>query len=437
MGTDEVRFPNSRGHLLSGRLDQPEGAVRGFALFAHCFTCSKRTRASARICRALTRHGIGVLRFDFTGLGESEGEFADHSFSSSVDDLVAAADWMRGQGYAPRFLVGHSLGGAAVIAAASRVPESVAVVTINAPADTAHTAHLIRDPSGELAARGVAPVEIGGRVFTVRRELLDDLRSQPQMERIRSLGRALLVMHSPQDATVGIENARVIFEAARHPKSFVALDGASHLLEADADARLVADVVAAWAGRYLRPDAGADTDTDTDTVADTDADTDDADGADGALPAGTVVVEESGQGRYGQVVRAGRHTWTADEPRTLPGAVDSGPTPYDHLLAALGTCTSMTVRMYADRKGWPLTGVRVTLRMADVHADRHADHLEACTDDSAADLPATIRGVVREITLDGDLDDAQRARLEEIADKCPVHRTLHQGLPVVPPDEEA
>jgi putative redox protein len=436
VGTDEVRFPNARGHLLSGRLDLPEGAATGFALFAHCFTCSKRTRASARICRALTRHGIGVLRFDFTGLGESEGEFADHSFSSSVDDLVAAADWMRRQGYAPRILVGHSLGGAAVIAAASRIPESVAVVTINAPADTAHTAHLIRDPSGDLAAHGVASVEIAGRVFTVRRELLDDLGSQPQMDRIRALGKALLVMHSPQDATVGIDNARIIFEAARHPKSFVALDGASHLLEADADARLVADVVAAWVGRYLWPAAGADTDAAASRVDHAD-DMDDADDADDALPAGTVVVEESGRGRYGQVVRAGRHTWTADEPRTLPGAVDSGPSPYDHLLAALGSCTSMTVRMYADRKGWPLTGVRVALRMADVHADRHADHLRACTDDSRPDAPATMRGVVREITLSGDLDDGQRARLQEIADKCPVHRTLHQGLPVVPPDEEA
>jgi putative redox protein len=204
-----------------------------------------------RLCRALTDHGIGVLRFDFTGLGDSEGEFADHSFSSSVEDLVAAADWLREHHRAPRLLLGHSLGGAAVLAAAHRIPESVAVATVNAPADTAHTAHLIQDPTGELEAHGVARVEIGGRAFTVRRELLDDLRGQPQLERIRTLDRALLVLHSLQDATVGIDNARIIFEAARHPKSFVALDGASHLLDDDSDARLVADVVAAWSRRYL------------------------------------------------------------------------------------------------------------------------------------------------------------------------------------------
>lgn len=428
MGTDEVRFANSRGHVLSGRFDLPEGNPRGFALFAHCFTCSKRTRTTARVCRALTRHGIGVLRFDFTGLGDSQGEFADHSFSSSVDDLVAAADWMRAQGRAPELLVGHSLGGAAVIAAASRVPESVAVVTINAPADTAHTAHLIRDRSGQVDTDGVAVVEIGGRVFQVRRSLLDDLMSQPQLERIRSLGKALLVLHSPQDETVGIENARIIFEAARHPKSFVALDGASHLLENDDDAHLAADVVAAWAGRYLRPGVDDTADGDADVAVDV------APGPDSDLPAGTVMVAESGHGRYGQVVRARGHTWAADEPRTLPGAVDSGPSPYEHLLAALGSCTSMTVRMYADRKGWPLTAVSVALRMADVHAD----DIETCTDDERRDdRPGTVRGVVREITFHGDLDDGQRARLLEIADKCPVHRTLHQGLRVVGPGEEA
>lgn len=339
-----------------------------------------------RVCRALTDHGIGVLRFDFTGLGDSEGDFADHSFSSSVDDLVAAADWLREHHEAPRLLLGHSLGGAAVLAAAHRIPESAAVATVNAPADTAHTAHLVQDRTGELRARGVARVEIGGRTFTVRQELLDDLREQPQLERIRTLDRALLVLHSPQDATVGIDNARIIFEAAHHPKSFVALDGASHLLEDEADARLVADVVAAWAGRYLgdpaRPPVAGPA----------------------PLPGGTVVVRESGRGRFGQVVRAGRHTWRADEPASVEGAADSGPSPFDHLLAALGSCTTMTVRMYADHKGWPLETVTATVRKVDRNQ---------------VDLA---------LALTGDLDAAQRSRLAEIAHRCPVHQALHRGV---------
>jgi putative redox protein len=350
-----------------------------------------------RLCRALTDHGIGVLRFDFTGLGDSEGEFADHSFSSSVDDLVAAADWLREHHRAPRLLVGHSLGGAAVLAAAHRIPESVAVATVNAPADTAHTAHLIQDPTGELEVNGVARVEIGGRAFTVRRELLDDLRGQPQLERIRTLDRALLVLHSPQDATVGIDNARIIFETARHPKSFVALDGASHLLEDDSDARLVADVVAAWSRRYLG-------DPPPEPEAPEAAEVPEARVEPEPLPAGTVVVTESGRGRFGQVVRAGRHTWRADEPATVAGAADSGPSPFDHLLAALGSCTTMTVRMYADHKGWPLETVTATVRKV------ARDELDLA------------------LAFAGDLDAAQRSRLTEVAHRCPVHQALHRGL---------
>ncbi|MDO5735887.1 MAG: alpha/beta fold hydrolase [Propionibacteriaceae bacterium] len=397
MRTEHVEFPGSHETTLDGRLDLPDEPPRAYAVFAHCFTCSKDVVAASRIARELTGHGIAVLRFDFTGLGQSGGDFADTTFSSNVDDLVNAADFLRTRHQAPSILVGHSLGGAAVLAATERLPEVVAVATIAAPADTEHMLHLLRESREEIEEQGEAEICLAERPFLIRKQFLDDLRGQPQDHRIRKLGAALMVMHSPTDQTVGIDNAAKIFKAARHPKSFVALDGADHMLTRPSDARFVASVLAAWVERYL-PEPTLDPDTP------------------GAAE-GTVVVSENGEGPYGQRITSGRHVFSADEP--IPLGHDTGPSPYDLLLASLGACTSMTLRMYADRKQWPLEKVSVGLG----HSKIHARDCEDCETQSGR-----LDHIERTIQITGDLDDEQRARLMEIADRCPVHKTLHSEI---------
>jgi uncharacterized OsmC-like protein/pimeloyl-ACP methyl ester carboxylesterase len=390
------------GAPLAARLDLPDAHPRGFALLAHCFTCSKDQIATARIARGLTARGIGVLRVDFTGLGESGGEFADSTFSTDIDDLVRAADRLRTEFAAPVLLVGHSLGGAAVLAAACRIPEVRAVVTIGAPYSPDHVAHLFDAARAEIEADGDAEVCVGGRPFRVGLPFLADLGGQSQHDRIAELGRPLLVLHSPTDAIVDVANATRIVDAAISPASFVALDGADHLLTRAADADRVAALVTAWAMPYL--DNGA-------------ADPADGPGPVVAEPApepGSVEVAESGAGPFTQRIRTAAHEWAADEPRTS-GGTDTAPDPYQLLLSALGACTSMTVRMYAQRKGWDLRRAVVTL----THDRLHAADCVTCTTTSGK-----LDRIVREIHLDGDLDDAQRARLLDIADRCPVHRTL-------------
>ena len=402
MPSEKLEFTGSGGGQLAGRLELPDATPHAYALFAHCFTCTKDVLAASRISQALTGHGIAVLRFDFTGLGDSDGDFANTDFSSNVEDLVAAADHLREHHQAPTILIGHSLGGAAVLAAVEHIPETRAVATIGAPAGTDHVLHLIGESREEIEEKGEAEVCLAERPFRIRRQFLDDVTSQPQAERIERLGAPLLVMHSPTDQTVGIENAREIFDAARHPKSFVALDGADHLLTRATDARFAADVLAAWAARYLEP---ADTDPPAVTRAPT--------------PPGTVVVAENGRGPYGQDVTVGAHLILADEPE--PVGHDTGASPYDLLLASLGSCTSMTLRMYAERKDWPLDKVAVTLR----HSRIHARDCEDCESDSGQ-----LDRIERSIELTGDLDDDQRQRLLQIADRCPVHRTLHGEVDV-------
>jgi uncharacterized OsmC-like protein/alpha-beta hydrolase superfamily lysophospholipase len=391
--TDRTQFTGSDGSMLDARYDHPVGRVRATALFVHCFTCSKDLIAASRVSRALAHRGIGVLRFDFTGLGHSGGEFENTSFSSNIEDLVLAADHLRRTLLAPSILIGHSLGGAAVLAAAERVPEATAVVTIGAPSDPAHVQGLFASQADEIASRGAAEVELAGRRFTIRREMLDDLERHPLVERVAGLRKALLVLHAPLDAVVGIDHASAIFSAAKHPKSFVSLDGADHLLTRRADTEYVADVIASWASRYL-PEV---------PVADVDA-TDDE-----------VRVVENGEGRYANDVIAGRHVLHADEPRSL-GGDDSGPSPYAYLSAALGACTSITLRMFADRKKWPLERVSVSVRHERIHAKDCAD----CETKEGA-----IDRFDRHLRLEGALNDEQRDRLLEIADRCPVHRTLH------------
>jgi uncharacterized OsmC-like protein/pimeloyl-ACP methyl ester carboxylesterase len=391
-----LEFPGSQGSALAARLDLPDSEPHTYALFAHCFTCGKDVVAATRIARALTGSGIAVLRFDFTGLGQSGGDFANTDFSSNTEDLVRAADHLREHFTAPSILIGHSLGGAAVLATAHLVPEVRAVATIGAPADPLHVAGLLGESRTEIEDSGEAEVTLAGRTFRVRRSLLTDLAAQPQAERIASLGTALLVLHSPTDELVGVDNARRIFDTARHPKSFIALDGADHLLTDPDDAAYVAAVLAPWAARYV-PRARAEP---------------------ASQPAeGAVVVSEVQPNSLAQHITAGRHHLAADEPR--PVGDDTGPTPYDLLLAALGACTSMTVRMYAQRKGWPLAGVSVSLRHSRIHAADCAN----CESDAGK-----IDRIVRVIRLDGDLDEHQRQRLFEIADRCPVHRTLRSEI---------
>jgi putative redox protein len=400
MPTERFDFPNSRGQTLAALLELPDGEPVATALFAHCFTCGKDNLAAKRIAEALAQRGIAVLRFDFTGLGMSEGEFANTDFSSNVADLVAAADHLRQTGRAPTLLIGHSLGGAAVLAAAARVPEARAVATIAAPSDPGHVTGLFKDKVAEIRDRGEVEVALAGRPFRIRREFLDDVAEQKLIDAVTGLRRALLVLHSPTDDTVGIDNATKIFLAARHPKSFVSLADADHLLSRRSDAIYAAHVIAAWAERYLatapQREAAADM---------------------GPRP---VVVTETRASTFEQDVVIGPHRMLADEP-VAAGGRDSGPGPYEFLLAGLGACTAMTLRLYADRKKLALRRVSVTLRHAKIHA---ADCADCETKEGMLDR------IDCAIALDGDLDDAERARLLEIADKCPVHRTLTSEIDI-------
>lgn len=407
MSSQRLQFPGAHGQSLAARLDIPDGPVLAVALFAHCFTCGKDVLAASRIAQALTAHGIAVLRFDFTGLGDSGGDFANTNYSSNVADIHAAADHLRQTLKPPALLIGHSLGGAAVLSAASGIPEVKAVVTIAAPSDPGHVLGLFRDQAARIEASGEADVLLAGRPFRITRQFIDDVKEQSLLASVSRLHGALLVMHAPRDDTVGIENATRIFTAARHPKSFISLDTADHLLTRREDAGYVADTIAAWSQRYL----GIDTSHLSAAVAEE----------------GLVRVEENHVGRYQQHVIAGPHRLVADEPVSF-GGLGGGPAPYDLLLAALGACTAMTMRMYAERKGLPLEHVAVSLRHEKVHA---ADCADCATKEGKIDW------IEREIHMKGPLDESQRAALLAIAEKCPVHKTLHSEVVVRTRDSEA
>jgi putative redox protein len=404
---ERVTFPGSQGAELAARLDLPAGPARAFALFAHCFTCSKDIAAASRIANALTDVGFGVLRFDFTGLGMSEGEFENTNFTSNTDDLVAAANWLRAEHRAPQLLVGHSLGGAAVLAIAAEIAEVRAVATIGAPSSPDHVTDIFQSSLDDIERDGFARVQLAGRPFTIRQQFVDDLRSHVIIDRVRTMRRALLVLHSPIDNTVSVDHAAQIFQAARHPKSFVSLDGADHLLTRRSDAAFAASMIGAFADRYIVDESGA---------------------LDVPRASAPVVVAETTQGPFLNHVVVGRHRLLADEPESV-GGFDAGPSPYDLLGAALGACTSMTLRMYADRKGLPLDRVTVAVTHGKVHA---SDCAECSENDLLAGRSGMIDRFERVVTVDGDdLTDAQRARLLEIADKCPVHRTLESASSIV------
>ncbi|SPH17597.1 hypothetical protein DEA8626_01120 [Defluviimonas aquaemixtae] len=396
MATERITFPGHSGAELAARLDLPEGERLATALFAHCFTCGKDVVAARRIAGALAAMGIAVLRFDFTGLGQSGGKFAETGFLSNVSDLEAAASYLTDRGMAPSLLIGHSLGGAAVLKAAGQIESVRAVVTIGAPYDPGHVTHNFADALDRIEEEGEAEVDLGGRPIRIGRDFVREVAAEELSGPIASLKRALLILHAPRDAIVGIENAGEIFKAAKHPKSFVTLDGADHLISDPADADYAAEVIAAWSARYLdlkapEPPKGA--------------------------PEGIVRVSEADPDGFLQNVNHGpKHHALADEP-TDYGGTDRGMTPYGFLAAGLGACTSMTIRMYARRKKWPLTHVRVDVSHDKVHAEDCAD----------CEKGAKIDVFKREITLEGDLDEEQRAKLLEIADKCPVHRTLESA----------
>lgn len=408
-----VTFDNDNGQRLAARLDLPLGHIRGYALFAHCFTCSKDLAAARHIAAELARLGVGVLRFDFTGLGSSEGEFANTGFSTNVDDVVAAADYLRREHAAPAILIGHSLGGAAVLAAADRIPEAKGVVTIGAPSDVAHVLAHLGGRVDDIRREGAGEVSLAGRRFTIARSFVEDAGEHRLAEHIARMRKALLVMHAPLDDIVGIDHAQAIFVAARHPKSFVSLDRADHLLTNPADAAYAARVISAWASHFIVEEPPAK-----------------GDGHE------HVVVSEIGQGAYQNSVVAGRHRLFADEP-TAVGGDDLGPSPYDFLSMALGACKSMTLRMYARRKGLDLGRISVDVR----HGKVPVDHCEDCGH-AAEGRTGKIDRFECRISVDGDVTPEIAERLVEIAGKCPVHRTLEAASAIVtrlaePTDERA
>ena len=394
-------FPGSSGRELAARLELPGGPVRAFALFAHCFTCTKEVLAAHRIAIELATAGVAVLRFDFTGLGSSQGDFANTNFSSNVEDLVRAADYLRSDYGAPAILIGHSLGGAAVLAAAERIPEAKAVVTIGAPADVAHVLGQLGGSLDRIRSEGEAEVVLAGRPFRIRRSFIEDAEMQQLEVKIRTLGRALLVLHAPRDEVVGIDNASRIFLAARHPKSFISLDDADHLLSRPQDAAYAAGVIVAWAARYI-PEATAD-----------------------AVEAEHVVVRETGAGKFQNLVVAGRHRFMADEP-VAAGGLDTGPSPYDYLSIALGACTAMTLRIYAEHKKLRLGRVSVEVRHGKVAVDHCADCGKV-----AQGRSGKIDRFERIIRIDGEIDAGLTDKIVEIAGKCPVHRTLESSSAVI------
>jgi putative redox protein len=399
MRSQSVEFSNAKGATLSGVLEIPAGEAQAWAIFAHCFTCSKKSLAASRVARGLAERGIGVLRFDFTGLGDSSGDFSTSGFSSDVADLVAAAHWLSASGRTVSLMIGHSLGGAATIVAAAQLDEVKAVATIGAPSDASHVIAQFQERVPEIEAQGRASVNLGGRPFTLSQAFLEDVRSATVLDSVKALRKPLMILHAPGDDVVGIDNATDLFMAAKHPKSFVSLDRADHLLTGKGDSAFVVDVIAGWSAQYIetQPISRAS-----------------------EPQSNKVIIRETGEnGPYQNEVLIGGRRFFADEPETYGGA-DTGPDPYAFVTAGLGACTSITMRMYANRKKWPIDRLSVSLD----HEKRHADDCVDCGPGDKIDV------FTRYIEIEGDLDEDQRARMLEIADKCPVHRTLENGAKV-------
>jgi len=390
-----ITFVNGAGIELAAILELPDAKISYYAMFAHCFTCGKDILAATRIANTLALNDVAVLRFDFTGLGESQGDFSNTNFSSNVEDLLSATEFLRENYQAPQLLIGHSLGGTAILHVASDIPECKAVVTIGSPATADHLLHLFKGDVERIQKDGVAQVDIAGRSFDIQQQFIDDLKHKSVEDKITKLRKALLIFHSPIDEVVSIDQAGIIFAKAKHPKSFITLDSGNHLLTSNDDASYVANTIVAWALRYI--------DCNKQSYEE--------------LTKGQIQVLESNHKFLRQII-SDDHQWLADEPTAFGGS-NRGPDPYEHLLAAVGACTSMTIRMYANRKEWPLKDIQITLE----HAREHAKDCDDCENESNK-----VEQIRRKIKLVGELDDAQRQRLLEIADKCPVHKTLVNGL---------
>ncbi|UCD60904.1 MAG: OsmC family protein [Flavobacteriaceae bacterium] len=399
MSLQKVLFYNKEGQQLAGRLELPANQLpHNFVLFAHCFTCNKNLMAIKNISKSLTSNGFGVLRFDFTGLGESEGLFADTNFSGNVEDLVAAANYLRDTYKAPSLLIGHSLGGAAAIIAASEIDSIKAIATIAAPSNPVHVKNLLRSNIEEINVNGKAVVNIGGRDFTIKKQFLEDLETKTLPKIAKELRKPILIMHSPQDQIVAIKNAEEIYVAAHHPKSFISLDGADHLLSNKKDSSYAGSVISGWAKRYLEIPLAKRISSEHQVVASLD----------------------SGDG-FSTSMKVGNHYMMADEPEDF-GGNDFGPSPYELVSAGLSACTAMTIQMYVKRKGWDLQNV-------EVHTSYSKSHAEDCED---CESPGTkIDTFHRELRLSGSINEKQTKRILEIADKCPVHKTLHSETQVI------
>ncbi|MDN3723714.1 bifunctional alpha/beta hydrolase/OsmC family protein [Aequorivita sp. SDUM287046] len=395
----KVSFTNKKGQQLVGRLELPlDQKPHNYAIFAHCFTCTKNLIAVKNVGRALTNSGFGVLRFDFTGLGESEGDFENTNFSGNVNDLVEAADFLARDYKAPTLLIGHSLGGAAAIFAAEKLPSIKAVAVINSPSNPSHVLHLLKDSKAEINKHGKAKVNLGGIDFTIKKQFLDDLENKPLTEIVKTFGKALLILHSPQDKTVEIKNAEEIYKAAHHPKSFVSLDGVDHLLSNKEDSNYVGMVIAGWASRYVNIPR-----------------------ADQVISKSKVAASLDGGDIFTTYLKLGDHHFIADEPTNF-GGNNFGPSPYEFLSAGLAACTAMTIQMYARRKTWEIENVVVHIN----YSREHAVDCEFCEEDSAK-----IDTFTREIQLKGELTEKQKEKLLQIADKCPVHKTLHAKAQII------
>lgn len=395
----KVRFKSSKGIELAGIVDYPSASPHGFVMLAHCFTCTKDLAAESRIAKALVVAGWAVLRLDFAGLGESEGTFSDTNFSSNVSDLIAAAQYLEKEHEAPSIMIGHSLGGTATLAAAPSIPSVRAVVTIGSPFDPAHVTKQFKKYIDEIQEKGEAEVDLAGRKFLIKQQFLNDLVKHDLADQVRNLRKSLLVFHAPQDKTVSIDEAAKIYQHAKHPKSFVSLDTANHLLTNKEDAEYVGHTIAAWAARYVQSHKTLDT-------------------TQSSIPRGQIFVSERNHA-FTRSIASDDHQWLADEPPHM-GGNNFGPDPYEHVLAALGACTSMTIRMYAKMKNWPLENVDVRLE----HSKEHKKDCEDCENAGYMDV------IQRFISFDGDLSPEQEKRLMEIADRCPVHKSLEAGIKI-------
>lgn len=396
-----LQFRNKAGIMLDAKLNLPDSKPVAYAILAHCFACSKELIAEARIAQALTLQGIAVLRFDFTGLGKSAGDFSETNFSSNISDIVSAAEYLAEHYEAPKLLIGHSLGGTAILAAAAQIESATAVATIASPSNPAHIICQFEEHVEDIKEKGAMSVSLGGRPFVIKKQFLDDVESKDVLKVVSEFRKPLLIFHSPADAVVSIDEARAIYQAAKHPKSFISLDQANHLLTKKEDAIYVARVLSAWASRYV-------------------GDIEQRDIKQAHEEKDWVLVRESGKGKFTQDIKIGHHTYFADEPKAM-GGNEWGPSPYEWILAGLGACTAMTLRMYADHKKLPLERVLVKLR----HQKIHADDCENCeTKNEKLDR------IERKIILEGPLDAASRERLRAIADKCPVHKTLTEKVDI-------